>query len=84
MSAERVDVLAVMGEASELLEREGFSAIPNDLLAGRAAVAELIEASKKARDGYRSTLRLMGCDEFFIDAQTAELDTILSSIQGKP
>ena len=39
-----VDVLRAIGDAAEVMGRDGYSAIPNDLIAASAAVAELIDS----------------------------------------
>lgn len=42
----QVDVLAVMDGAAEVMGRDGYSAIPNDLIEARAAVAEFIKRAE--------------------------------------
>jgi hypothetical protein len=39
--------VAVMDDAAQVLGRDGYSAIPNDLIAARNAVAELIELAHR-------------------------------------
>lgn len=48
--AGKVDVLAVIGDAAEVLGRDGYTSIPNDLIAASAQVSELIAAATEVRD----------------------------------
>lgn len=54
-----VDVVSILRDAEEVLRRDHYKAIPDDLHTARAAVAELIEAIDAERDvGIRKHLAL--------------------------
>lgn len=84
MASEAIDVLAVMDTAQLFLEDskgEVRRAYADRVCEARAAVAELIEASRALRTCYRTTLDVnCKCDDEFIDRQTAEFDAALARI----
>jgi hypothetical protein len=43
-----VDVLRAIGDAAEVMGRDGYTAIPNDLIAASATVAALVKAAEGA------------------------------------
>lgn len=53
-----IDVLAVIGDAAEVMGRDGYTAIPNALIAASGRVNELTLAAAKAAvalNNYRAT-----------------------------
>lgn len=45
-----IDVLAVIGDAAEVMGRDGYTAIPNALIAAGERIGELIAAARRAQD----------------------------------
>jgi hypothetical protein len=78
MGQQRVDVLAVLDDAAQVMGRDGYSAIPNGLAAARAQVAELIEAASAP------VLRAAPDDRNWRErgAAFARLDAALSTNEG--